>query len=272
MASAHAARFRVLSCSPAETEAALSYSSLADLLAAIEPQVLAALAAPQRDALEVALLRAGSSGAVAGQRAVAMATLSVLVELASVSPVVVAIDDAQWLDSSSARVLEFAARRLEGRPVGFLLSLRTGSAVPLGLDRALAAGRLELIRVGPLSAGALHQLIKARLGATFSRAELLRIHRAAGGNPFFGLELASSLLRAGRPAAGEAFPVPEDVRELVTGRLRTLPGTTRETLLYAAAMPTPTVGALRRAVGASSGQILDATRRSRGGGSHRRRR
>jgi len=255
-ASARAARFRVLSCSPAETEAALSYSSLADLLAPIEPQVLAALAAPQRDALEVALLRAGSSGAVAAQRAVAMATLSALVELASVSPVVVAIDDAQWLDSSSARVLEFAARRLKGSPVGFLLSLRIGSAVPLGLDRALAGGRLELIRVGPLSAGALHQLIKARLGATFRRAELLRIHRAAGGNPFFGLELASSLLRAGRSAAGEAFPVPEDVRELVTGRLRTLPGTTRETLLYAAAMPTPTVGALRRAVGASSGQIL----------------
>jgi DNA-binding CsgD family transcriptional regulator len=253
---AQAARFRVLSCSPAETEAALSFSSLADLLTAVDPQVLAALAAPQRDALEVALLRAGSFGAVAGQRAVAMATLSVLVELASVSPVVVAIDDAQWLDSSSARVLEFAARRLEGRPVGFLLSLRTGNAVPLGLDRALVAGRLELVRVGPLSAGALHQLIKARLGATFSRAELLRIHRAVGGNPFFGLELASSLLRAGRPAAGEAFPVPDDVRGLVTGRVRSLPGTTRETLLYAAAMPTPTVGALRRAVGASSDQML----------------
>ena len=255
VASAHAAGIRVLSCSPAETEAVLSYSSLADLLASIEPHVLAVLALPQRDALEVALLRAGSTSAVAGQRAVAMATLSVLVELASVSPVVVAIDDAQWLDSSSARVLEFAARRLEGRPVGFLASLRTGGAVPLGLDRALAEERFELIHVGPLSAGALHQLIKARIGATFSRAELLRIHRAAGGNPFFGLELASSLLRAGRPAAGAAFPVPEDVRGLVARRLRTLPGATRETLLFAAAMPIPTVGTLRRAVGASSGQI-----------------
>ena len=254
--SAHAAGYRVLSCSPAETEAALSYSSLADLLAPIEPQVMAALAAPQRDALEVALLRAGSSGAVAGQRAIAMATLSVLAELAAVSPVVIAIDDAQWLDSSSARVLEFAARRLEGRPVGFLLSQRIGNAIPLGLDRALAEGRLELIRVGPLSAGALHQLIKARLGATFSRAELLRIHRAAGGNPFFALELASSLLRTGRSAAGEAFPVPEDVRELVTGRVRALPAATQETLLYAAAMPTPTVGALARAAGASSAQTL----------------
>ncbi len=256
VARARGASVRVLSCAPAEVEAALSYSSLADLLAGVEPDVLAALAAPQRDALEVALLRAGRSDAVAGQRAVAMAAVSVLDALASVAPVVVAIDDVQWLDRPSARVLEFAARRLEGRPVGFLLSLRNGSSVPLGLDRALGDGRYERIRVGPLSAGALHQLIKTRLGATFSRAELLRIHRVTGGNPMFALELASSLLSVGAPTAGEALPVPEDVRELVAERLRMLPGTTRELLLFAAAMPNPTVGALRRAVRASSTQIL----------------
>ncbi|HEX7526914.1 MAG TPA: AAA family ATPase, partial [Gaiellaceae bacterium] len=255
LACARAAGIRVLSCAPAEVEAALSYSSLADLLAGVEPHVLAALPAPQRDALEVALLRAGRSDAVAGQRAVAMATLSVLAELASSTPVVVAVDDVQWLDRPSAWVLEFAARRLEGRTAGFLLSVRTGNSVPLGLDRALG-GRLDRIRVGPLSAGALHQLIKVRLDATFSRAQLLRIHRATGGNPFFALELASSLLRAGPPAAGEALPVPEDVRELVAGRLRMLPRTTREMLLFAAAMPDPTVGALRLAVRASSEQIL----------------
>ena len=247
---------RVLLCAPAEVEAALSYSSLADLLAGVEPQVLAALAEPQRDALEVALLRAGRSDAVAGQRAVAMAAMSVLDQLASVAPVVVAIDDVQWLDGPSARVLEFVARRLEGRPVGFLLSLRNGHGVPLGLDRALGNGRYERVPVGPLSAGALHQLVKARLGATFSRAELLQIHRVSGGNPLFALELASSLLSAGTPAAGEALPVPADVRELVAQRLRTLPGTTRELLLFAAAMPNPAVGALRRAVRASSTQIL----------------
>ena len=221
VAAARAASFRVLSCAPAEVEAALSYSSLADLLEGVEPEVLAALPAPQRDALEVALLRAGRAGAVAGQRAVATAAVSVLGQLASSTPVVVAVDDVQWLDGASARVLEFAARRLEGRPVGFLLSLRTpsSSSAPLGLDRSLGDERLERVRVGALSAGALHQLIKARLGRTFSRAGLLRIHRATAGNPFFALELASSLLQAGAPAAGEALPVPDDVRELVAERL-----------------------------------------------------
>jgi DNA-binding CsgD family transcriptional regulator len=246
---------RVLSCAPAAVEAALSYSSLADLMDGIEPPVLDALPAPQRDALDVALLRAGREGAVASQRAVATAVLSVLEQCSSSTAVVIAVDDVQWLDGPSARALEFVARRLADRPVGFLLSLRAGNPVPLSLDRALSAGRLECVRVGPLSAGALHQLIKARLGATFSRAELVRIHRATGGNPLFALELASSLLRVGPAAAGDAFPVPEDVRELIAGRLRVLPGTTREMLLFASAMPSPTVGVLRRSVRASPQQI-----------------
>jgi hypothetical protein len=139
------------------------------------------------------------------------------------------------------RVLEFASRRLERLPVGFLVSLRGGGPDPLGLDRSLG-GRLERVRVGPLSPGALHQLIKARLDGTFSRAELLRMHRATAGNPLYALELASSLLRAGPPAPGEAFPVPDGVRELVARRLKRLPATTRQMLLFAAAMARPTVG------------------------------
>src|ERR1700693_5579846 len=63
VARAREASVRVLWCAPGEVEAALSYSSLADLLGAVEPEVLAALPAPQRDALEVALLRAGPGDA-----------------------------------------------------------------------------------------------------------------------------------------------------------------------------------------------------------------
>jgi DNA-binding CsgD family transcriptional regulator len=243
----------VLSCAPAEVETALSYSSLADLLAGIEPSLVEALPVPQRAALEVALLRAGSGDAVAGQRAVATATTAVLTQLSSSTPVLVAVDDVQWLDLPSARVLDFVARRLDDCPVGFLLSVRSGSAVPLGLDRSLGE-RLNRVRVGPLSAGALHQLIKGRLHATFSRADLLRIHRVTGGNPFYALELALSLLRSGTPAAGEQLPVPDDVRELVAGRLRMLPAGTREMLFFAAAMPNPTVGTVRRATRADSKQ------------------
>ncbi|MGZ4402619.1 MAG: AAA family ATPase, partial [Gaiellaceae bacterium] len=258
VARAREASFRVLWCAPAEVEAALSYSALADLLVGVEPEILAALPAPQRDALEIALLRSGLGDAAASQRAIATATVSVLGSLADSTPVVVAVDDVQWLDRPSARVLEFAARRLAGHRVGFLLSLRTPTdgPVPLGLDRAVGGEQLEQVRVSGLSAGALHQLIKGRLRGTFSRAGLLRLHNATGGNPFFALELAASLLQAGAPAAGEALPVPDNVRELVAARLRRLPGSTRQALLFAAASPNPTVGMLRRAMSASSKQML----------------
>ncbi|HEV2592320.1 MAG TPA: ATP-binding protein, partial [Gaiellaceae bacterium] len=220
--SARARGARVLACAPAEVEATLSYSALADSLAGVEPEILAGLPTPQRAALEVALLRTYPGDAAIGQRAIAAATVSVLRTLAAVTPVLVAVDDVQWLDRPSARVIEFAMRRLAGHRVGFLLSVRTPteSGALLGLDRLFVGEELERIRVSGLSAGALHHLIKTRLGATFSRAQLLRLHAATGGNPLFALELAASLLHAGPPVAGEALPVPDDVRELVAARLR----------------------------------------------------
>lgn len=258
IACAEAASFRVLSCSPAEAETALAYSSLADLLRGVGSEVLAELPVPQREALEIALLRSDRVDAIAGQRAVATAAVSLLGQLAEAAPLVVAVDDVQWLDRASAQVLEFAARRLDGRAVGLLLSVRTSidGPAPFGLERSLPDVRLERIRVGALSAGTLHQLIKTRLGGTFSRAALLRIHATTGGNPFFALELASSLMRSGVPAAGEALPVSDNVRALVAARLARLPLSTRETLLFAVAMPNPTVGALRRTVRVSSKLIL----------------
>jgi len=252
---ARAAGQTVLSCAPAEVEAVLAYAGLADLLATVEPSVFAGLPAPQREALEVAMLRSSSSAAVAGQRAVATALLSVLGTLAATAPVIVAVDDVQWLDAPSAHVLDFAARRLAGRPIGFLLSLRPGRPTPFALDRSLPVERFALIRLGPLSVGALHQVLKERLAATFGRAELLRIHRVTAGNPLFALELAAALVRSGTPAAGEELPVPDDVRELVTARLRELPGPARDVLLLAALMPAPAIDALAAAAGVRASEI-----------------
>ncbi len=249
----------MLTCAPAEAEARLSYASLGDLLVEVGQDLFATLPAPQRRALDVALLRTDPGGAVADQRAVGTAAVSLLGELSRLGPLVVAVDDVQWLDRPSAGVLEFAARRLESRPVGFLLAVRTptGSSAPLGLDRSLAPERLERITVGPLSVGALYQVMKARLGLSFSRATLVRIHRATGGNPFFALELAEALLSGGVPAAAEPLPVPDDLRELASGRLRKLPAATRQALVLAAAMPDPTIEALRSAARVSRKQILE---------------
>src|SRR4029453_11386820 len=101
-----------------------------DLLEAAFDEVADRLPPPQRRALEVALLRAEPEGWAQGPAAVAAAFLTVLRELASRTRLLVAIDDVQWLDSASALVLQFAARRLEHEPVRLLLTARRGGDGP----------------------------------------------------------------------------------------------------------------------------------------------
>ena len=116
--------YTVLSCRPAESEATLSFAALGDLLDGVLGQVLPRLPPPQRRALKVALLLEDPGGSPPEQRAVAVAFLAVIRHLSELGPVVLAVDDLQWLDDPSARVLEFALRRLGGEPTGLLASAR----------------------------------------------------------------------------------------------------------------------------------------------------
>jgi hypothetical protein len=116
---------RVLACRPAAAEAKLSFSGLADMLDTVQVPSFAALPDLQRNALEVALLRTAPSGPPLDARLVATALLSLVRELAVLTPVLVAVDDAHWLDGPTASVLSFAIRRLEREPVGVLRALRT---------------------------------------------------------------------------------------------------------------------------------------------------
>jgi predicted ATPase len=95
---ARARGHRVLVCRAAESEARLSYAALGDLFDFELPD----LPAPQKRALDAALLRAEFEGAPPDQRAVSVASLGVLRALATSGPVVIAIDDVQWLDAPSA--------------------------------------------------------------------------------------------------------------------------------------------------------------------------
>jgi DNA-binding CsgD family transcriptional regulator len=91
-------------------------------------------------------------------------------------------------------------------------------------------------RVGPLSPGALHQLLRDRLGKAFARQTLLRIHEQSGGTPFFALELAHVLDANVTPL--EPLPVPRTLEELLRAKIRRLPVATREALALAAALGT----------------------------------
>jgi len=252
---------RVLAARVAGSEVQLSFAGLADLLDGVVDEALPGLPAPQRRALEAALLLAEAEGALPDARAVAAGLLSVLRLLSASDPLVVAVDDLQWLDSASAGALEFALRRLEAEPVCLLGTVRgsPGGLLPLELERVFADNRLLRIPLGPLSLGALHELLRARLGLNLGRPALVRVAGVCGGNPFFTLELGRELQRRGaRPAAGEPLPVPRNLRQLVRDRIARLPARTRTFVLSAAALAHPTLEVLEAASGdAGAGEDLE---------------
>jgi DNA-binding CsgD family transcriptional regulator len=249
----------VLSARPVAAEARLAFAALADLLEPMADDVLAMLPEPQRRALAVALLREDPGGPRLDQRAVGAATITVLTVLARTAPVLVAIDDLHWLDHSSARVLAFAARRLGRLPVGLLACERIGADRKPGLEitRALQEGRVARLVLEPLGVAALDKVVKMRLGRPLTRRALVRIGQAAGGNPFFAVEIARSLPDYPDPALA-VLPLPDSLRALVGARVAALPERARAALLPAAALRSPTA----ELVAAGMGGTADGSRRA----------
>ena len=228
----------VLVSRPAESEAQLSFAGLTDLLSPVASQIAGILPAPQREALDVVLLHA-EADRPPERRLVGTAVLSVIRALAADRSVVVAVDDVHWLDRPSAAAVDFALRRLVDQPVRVVVSLRTGTGgARLSTVDDERAERLEL---GPLSLASLHRVIVGSLGQPFSRPTLVRIAKASGGNPLYALEIARLLVSAETRPQNEMLPVPDDLRTLVAGRVRALPGRTRAALLRAAALGRPDV-------------------------------
>jgi DNA-binding CsgD family transcriptional regulator len=243
---------QVLTCRGVEAEAALSFAALSELLGDVLTDVADTLPPPRRRALEVALLLTEPDEKPPEPLAIGLAVHDLLRELAKRGPLLVAVDDVHWLDPGSAGVLEVALRRLRNDPIGVLVTARppAGALIPLGLERSLPEQRLTVLSVGPLSLGALHHLIVERLGLELSRSELARIQEAAGGNPFFALELGREFARTeARPAAGRSLRVPESLRELLGGRLAELPGETADVLLQVSALARPTIEVVAAAHG-----------------------
>ncbi len=254
--------YTVLSCRPSQSESALSSSALGDLLSGIE--LTDELPEPQRHALDVALLRAPPDGRSADRRTVSVATLGRLRSLATEAPVLIAIDDVQWLDRSSAAVIAFCVRRLTVEPIALLLASRTGGGEGdvLELTRALPEDRLQRIWVEPLDVPATTSLVQERFGLTLSRADAALVHDASHGNPFFALELARAMLISG---AGDLprgiFHAPQDVRDLLRARIGDLSPAVHEVLLTAAASSHPTVPLLQ-AVSARPERVEELLRRA----------
>src|ERR1700744_6107214 len=196
-AAGQATGMRVLRVRGIESEAQIPFGSLLEL---IRPALtlLDQIPAPQAAALEAAL---ALRPAVAQDRfAVGAATLSLLSAYAEQGPVAVLVDDAQWLDGSSAAALLFAFRRMVADPVAGPIAVRDGE--PSLLDGA----DLPVLAIGGLSLGE-----AARLAPGLSPEAVRRLHRATAGNPLALRELAAD--------AGDLVLAPAGAPVLVSARI-----------------------------------------------------
>lgn len=134
----------VLRVRPTEVDQRLAFSGLTDLLAPVEQSSYDDLPTPQRRAIRAALLLEDADGEV-DPRAVAAALRAVWTALAGIRPVLVVLDDAQWLDQATATVLSHSLRRLGDAPV-HVVAVGRAEEWPLVLDDATA---LMLPRSGP---------------------------------------------------------------------------------------------------------------------------
>jgi hypothetical protein len=230
----------------------LAYTALADLLTGVAASTWADLPDPQRIAVDRVLLRDQAADAVTDQRAVAAAFLSVVERLTDDGPVLLAIDDLQWLDPSTLHVIAFAARRLSG-PVGLLATIRsepdTGDVASwLQLPRPDA---IQRVTVRPLSSRALHTVVSNALERPIPRAAMARIHEISAGNPFYAIELGRAL----NDSAGEVLP--GTLAELVRARVGSLDPAVQDVLLAAACLATPTVELVGAAAATEHDRLIE---------------
>jgi DNA-binding CsgD family transcriptional regulator/tetratricopeptide (TPR) repeat protein len=203
LAVAAGAGCRVLRSEPSATEADSPFAGLSDLLAGILPSLADGIPGPQREAIEVALLLRPAGDTAPTAHAIGLAVLAALRSCVDDGPVLLAIDDAQWLDAGSLEALGFALRRIIRGPLSLLLAARCPApADPLTLAAPpLPQGWRELptalhaatpIMLAPLDA----LQVQGLLPPTATPAQARLVARQSRGNPFWAGEIWASMASA----------------------------------------------------------------------------
>lgn len=234
----HAEPMTVLRARGVQSEAHIPFASLFELLRPALARI-DRLPPAQAEVLEGALaLRPATSH---DRFAVGAATLGLLTSLAEHGPVALLVDDAQWLDGSSADALRFSLRRLLADPVAVVLAVREGE--PSLLDGA----DFRVQRLAGIDSAAAIELL-GTASPELSRDDALRLHRQTGGNPLALLELMNE--PAPMVPLDTPMPALTSVAAAYVERTRALPEGTRSVLVLAAAGEEGDLAAFARAAAA----------------------
>src|ERR687888_1410382 len=234
----------VLAARGAPTESELAFSGLADLLR----PVLASrseLPEPQTAALDSAL--AIGPPLESGRFTVYAATLGLLAAAAEDAPVLVVVDEAQWLDASSTEALLFATRRFDADRVAVIFAVRDGRRTLF--DRA----DLPELRLEALEPEAALALLVSRAETPVAPEVSEALLQVAAGNPLVLTELPRLLdpdQLTGRAALGEDLPTPVTVQRAFLRQVESLPKDTQEALLVVAASSSGDLETILRALDA----------------------
>ena len=237
---ARRAGMRVLLVTGRESEQDLAFAGLHQLLRPVAAQISGL---PERQASALLAALGLAADPVASDRLMTgIALLTLLSDLSEDHPLLVAADDAQWLDHGSLDAIAFAARRLDTEPLVLLLGAR-GNLPPPGFERDFPELPLE-----PLSTQDAGRLLDAQPHPPHGRAREQVLAQAAG-NPMALIELSRIIAAdpaAGRRWAAEPLPPTEQLAAVVATLYGAFPAATQEALLLAAVAdsPDPTAAAV----------------------------
>ena len=230
---ARAAGMRVLAAAGRESEQDLAFAGLHQLLRPVLNR-LSCLPARQADALRAVFALSGVT-APPDSLLTGIAVLTLLSVVSDEEPLLVAVDDAQWLDQASLDALSFASHRMAEERVALLVSAR-GAVPPAGFER-----EFPQLLLRPLQLPDAGRLLDAQPSPPRGRAREQVLAQAAG-NPMALIELSSLIASdpdAGRRWAAEPLPLVGQLTAIMAARYAALPGAARTALLLAAAADSP---------------------------------
>ena len=222
------ADLNVVRATGVESEMELAFASLHQLCAPMLDQ-LERIPVPQREALRIVF--GLSEGAAPDRFLVGLAVLSLISEVAEQRPLLCIVDDAQWLDETSALTLAFVARRLLAEPVGLVFAAR---------EPGEELQHVPDLEVHGLVNGDARALLSSTVPFALDRPVRDRIIAETRGNPLALVELPRGLTPT-QLAGGFGMPEARDLSNRIENsyarRLETLPEYGRHLLLVAAAEP-----------------------------------